>query len=170
MIVFEDELARLIEVLPAITDAKGTEYAVNFNWGTEEVLAKYLTLKGKLSFPLVWLVEGEDTNDLREPNVKRNARIVIINESQAPSEFNPYQHQFDYDVILQPICDNLLIALENSGISRIDNRTIRTRRVKKYSLREVNETLVYICNAIVIDAEIIFSGLSTCIAPIKFNT
>jgi len=135
MMVFEDELARLIEVLPPVLDAKTNVFPVNFGWGTEEVLASYLSMKGKLSFPLVWLVEGEDVNDLREPSVRRSARIVILNESQAPNEFNPYQHQYDYDNILQPILDNLLLALEQSGISRYDNRTFRTRRVKKYSMR-----------------------------------
>ena len=169
MIVFEDQLARLIEVLPPITDAKSNQYPIIFNWGTEEVLESYLALKGKLSFPLVWLVEGEDTNDLREPSVKRKSRIVILTESQAPNEFNPYQHKYDYDVILQPVLNNLLIALEQSGISRYDNQTFKTRRVKKYSLREEKKNLVFICNAIVLDAEITFSGVSSCLRTINFN-
>ena len=168
MIVFEDELARIIEVLPKIVDSNSTEFPINFNWGTEEVLAKYLTLNGKLSFPLVWLVENDDVNDLREPSVKRNARLVILNESQAPDEFNPYQHEYDYNVILQPILNNLLKALSESGISRYDNRTFKTRRVKNYSSRNENETLVFICNAIVLDAEITISGTSDCIVNINF--
>jgi len=117
---------------------------------------------------LVWLVEGEDTNDLREPSVRRSARIVILTESQAPNEFNPYQHQYDYDVILQPILDNLLQALTQSGISRYDNQTFRTRRVKKYSLREEKKNLVFICNAITLDADITFSGISSCLQTIQF--
>ena len=95
MIVFEDQLARIVEILPTVTVGEQTA-TVKFNWGTETVLANYLTLNGKLSFPLIWLVEGEDSNDLREPNVRRSARIVILHESQAPSEFNPYQHEYDY--------------------------------------------------------------------------
>lgn len=169
MIVFEDQLARLVELLPPITDAKANQYPILFNWGTEEVLAAYLALKGKKSFPLIWLVEGEDTNDLREPSVKRNARIVILTESQAPNEFNPYQHEYDYKIVLQPILDNLLTALTNSGISRIDNRNLKTRRVKKYSMREEKKNLVFICNAIVLDTEITFTGLTSCINTIQFN-
>jgi len=168
MIVFEDQLARIVEVLPTVTVGEQTA-TVKFNWGTETVLANYLTLNGKLSFPLIWLVEGEDTNNLREPNVSRNARIVILHESQAPSEFNPYQHEYDYKLILQPITDNLITALSNSGISRIDDRTIRTQRVKNYSMREVEKSLVYICNAITIEADVIFSGVSSCIEEINFN-
>lgn len=168
MIVFEDQLARLVEVLPPLTNGTITQQ-INFNWGTSEVLANYLTKSGKLGFPLVWLVEGEDTNDLREPSVTRNARIVILYESQAPSEFNPYQHKFDYDVILQPILDNLLLALNQSGISRYDNSNFTTQRIKNYSMREEKKSLVFICNAIVLDAEITFSGISSCLQTITFN-
>jgi hypothetical protein len=162
MIIFEDQLARITGVLP-ILNVNGVDMPIYFNWGTAEVLAKYLTESEGRNFPLIWLIEGEDTNDLREPSVTRNARIVILNESEAPNEFNDYQHQFDYDVILQPILDNLLKALENSGISRYDDSNFRTQRVKNYSMTQVNESLLYICNAIVLDASITFSGISSCI-------
>ena len=170
MIVFENELARLVEVLPPIVDANSNSFAINYNWGTAEVLAEYLTLNGKLSFPLIWLEVGEDTNDLREPSVKRNANIIILSETQAPSEFNPYQYQYDFNVVLQPIADNLIIALENSGISRIDTTNIKTKRITKYAMREVDKSLVFICNAIVINADITFSGLSSCLNQIQFNS
>ena len=169
MIIFEDELARIVETLPK-SNINGTELQINFGWGVETELAKYLTLKGKLSFPLIWLVEGEDDNNLREPSVKRNnARIVILYESQAPNEFNHYQHEWDYKVVLQPILDNLLIALENSYISMYDDSNFRTQRVKKYSMRSENESLVYVCNAIVLNADITFYGNKCLNQSIQFN-
>jgi hypothetical protein len=169
MIIFEDQLARIIEVLPPLTSG-GLTQKINFGWGTKEVLTQYLTQKGKLSFPLIWLEEGADVNDLREPSVKRNARINIIYESQAPAEFNPYQHEYDFKLILQPILDNLLLALQQSGISRYTDANFTTQRVKKFSMREeINKNLVFICNAIVLDAEITFSGVSSCLQTIKFN-
>ncbi len=169
MIIFEDQLARIIEVLPPLTSGNLTQ-KINFGWGTKEVLTQYLTQKGKLSFPLIWLEEGADVNDLREPSVKRNARINIIYESQAPAEFNPYQHEYDFKLILQPILDNLLLALQQSGISRYSDGNFTTQRVKKFSMREeINKNLVFICNAIVLDAEITFSGISSCLQTIQFN-
>jgi len=167
MIVFEDQLARLIELLPDVTVGSATK-SVSFNWGTETVLANYLTLAGNQNFPLIWLVEGQDSNNLREPSVSRFSRIVILHESQKPSEFNPYQHEYDYKLILQPIADNLLTALTQSGISRYSDYNFKTQRVKNYSMRTESESLVYICNAIVLEAEITFSGLSSCINKIQF--
>lgn len=171
MIVFEKELARLVDVLPELTDANSNTYEIKFDWGSAEVLAQYLTLKGKLSFPLIWSEIQEDVNNLREPSVTRNnASIIIMSETQCPNEFNPYQYNYDFDLILQPIADNLIIALENSGISRINTQNIRTKRVPRYSMREVDKSLVYICNAIVITADITFTGLTSCVNQnIQFN-
>lgn len=167
MIVFEDQMARIAEVLPVVTVGSQSK-SVHFNWGTAEVLTKYLIDAKNNNFPLIWLEEGTDTNDLREPSVTRNARINIIHQSQLPSEFNPYQHEYDYKQILQPICDNLLTAFSQSGISRYDNKNFKTRRVKNFSMTEVDKSLVYICNAIVLDAEVTFSGVSSCIKTINF--
>jgi len=155
MIIFEDQLARIVEVLPTITVGDATA-SVKFGWGTETVLANYLTLAGRNSFPLIWLVEGIDTNDLREPSVSRNARIVILHESQAPTEFNPYQHEYDYKLILQPILDSLLDILNTSQISRTDQKSFKTTRVKNYSMKTDGKSLVYVCNAIVLDIGITF--------------
>ena len=168
MIIFEDQLARLVQVLPAVTVGAVTR-TINYGWGTEAVLMKYLALKGKLSFPLIWTVEAEDTNNDREPSVTRNATVIILHESQAPDEFNDYQHKFDYSVILQPICDNLLTAFIQSGISRFDDTDYKTKRIKNYSLREDEQSsLIYICNAIVLTANITFSGVSSCLKNINF--
>jgi len=167
MIVFEDQLARIIEVLPTPVINEISK-PIFFDWGTETVLANYLTLSQGQNFPLIWLDEGQDFNNEREPSVNRNARIVILYQSQAPSEFNPYQHKWDYNVILQPICDNLLIALQNSGISRYDDTNFKSRRVKNYSVVTSENSLVFICNAIVLDIDLTFSGVSSCIQEINF--
>ena len=176
MIIFEDQLARIIEVLPPLTSGALSQ-TINFGWGTKEVLTQYLTQKGKLSFPLIWLEEGSDVNDLREPSVKRNARINIIYESQAPAEFNPYQHEYDFKQILQPIVDNFLIAIRSSQISDlVDTRNVNTYRHKGYLANYTKDTVpktrnvgTYICNAIQLDAEIVFRNVERCVPTIIFN-
>lgn len=166
MIIFEDRLAELVGTMPKLT-LNNIEYQINFDWGTETKLAQYLALNGKLSFPLIWLAENEDINNEREPSVKRNARLVILNESQKPDQFNPYLHKYDYDKVLQPILDNLLIGLKQSGFTRFNDKSFKTRRVKEYSMRNESESLIYICNAIVLDAEITITD--GCLQFIKYN-
>lgn len=171
MIVFEDELARIVDILPKLVDAKNNEFSIKFNWGSENILAKYLSLNKKNSFPLIWLEEGEDTHNIvsnTSQTVSRNARIIILSETKAPSEFNPYQYQYDFKLILQPIADNLLIALQNSGISHIDPSSVRTQRITKYAMRQENKSLLFICNAIVINVNITFNNFTTCINKNNF--
>ena len=169
MIAFEDRLSDIVGILPKIT-VDSTELQINFDWGTEEVLAKYLLLNGKMSFPLIWLVEGQDDNDLREPNVSRKARLVFLYESQAPDEFNTYQHKYYYDLILQPMLDNFITALYGAGVCRFDEKSIKTQRVKNYSMRKIEESLLFICNAIVVDIDLTMYGNASCINKnILFN-
>lgn len=168
MIVFETKLGRLVDELPSFTDANGTEFPIKYNWGNSDDLFAYLKLAKATAFPLIWLENGTDTHDLNEQSVTRNARINIVSISQAPSEFNPYQYQYDFKEILQPITDNLIQTLRQSGISIIDKARIRTTRVTKFSLQEVDKTLSYICNAIVLETEIKFTNTTNCLNKIHF--
>ena len=169
MIIFEDRAAEIVGILPKIS-LNSKEYQINFDWGTEDVLAKYLLLNKKLSFPLIWLVEGQDTNNLMEQTVSRKARFVILNESKTPDQFNPYFHQYDYKNVLQPILDNLLIAFEQSGICILTDKDIVTQRIKNYSVRDDKKSLVYVCNAIVLDLQLTFTGNPCINSNIHFNS
>jgi hypothetical protein len=168
MIVFETELGRLVDELPAFTDVKSNEFDVKYNWGDSSDLFAYLKQAKTTAFPLIWLENGVDTHDLNEQSVTRNAKINIVSIAQVPTEFNPYQYQYDFKEVLQPITDNLISALRQSGISLIDKARIRTTRVTKFSLQEVDKTLSYICNAIVLEAEIKFLNTTNCLNKIHF--
>lgn len=177
MIVFEEQLERIVNVLPPLVDDKGNTFPVIYDWGTVEVLNKFLALPTNQSkYPLIWLATAKDKNNLREPNVSRRARIVIATRSLNSDEFNRFQYQNDFKLILQPILDNLLYALSNSGISRYDDTDFETERVPNYSVtyREDKENKtktnqIDIWNAITLDATITFSGTSDCLKQIFYN-
>jgi len=177
MIVFEEQLERIVNVLPSITDANSVDFPMNYNWGTDEVLNKFLLLPSSQSkYPLIWLVNGKDTNNDREPSVTRNARIVIATRSLNVNELNPFQYQNDFKVILQPIADNLLRALAVSGISRYDDTKVQSERVPNYSITYRDDSTdktktnqIDIWNAIVLDLELTFYSPNGCIQTIKYN-
>jgi hypothetical protein len=60
-----------------------------------------------------------------------------------------------------------MTALTQSGISRISSN-YKVIRVKNYSMTKIDESLVYVCNAIVLNTEIIFNG-AECMNKINFN-
>jgi hypothetical protein len=114
------------------------------------------------------LENGVDTHDLNEVSVMRNARINIISIAQVPAEFNPYQYQYDFKEVLQPITNNLISAIRQSGISFVDKSRIKTSRVTKFSLQEVDKTISYVCNAIILECEIKFTNTTNCFNVINF--
>ena len=171
MIVFEEQLGRLIALLPTFTDANGNTFTVKYGWGDINELNKYMFINSTQIYPLIWLTAGEDTHDLNEPNVKRNASIVIATKSLMQDELNPFQYNNDFKIILQPILNNLITALQRSGISILKVDTIKTNRVVNYGVdfRIANEIKTLdVWNAIVFDAEITFTSTTTCLNKIIF--
>jgi hypothetical protein len=171
MIVFETELGRLVDLLPQHTDARGTEFPIKYGWGSAEDLGQYIEKSGVNAFPLIWLELGRDTHNLRGATntVKRNAKINIVSIAQMPEQFNPYQYQYDFKEVLQPIADNLISALTQSGISMVDLGNLNATKVTKFSMKQIDATLAYICNAIVLECEITFSNVTNCLNKIHFN-
>lgn len=150
---FEMEFAKLIDLMPPLI-VSGVDFKVNYMFGNADEMAKYLTLQKKRSFPLVFCVLTKQNNDTEsEMKVTKQGKIVILSESQSPAEFNPYQFEFDYKFVLQPILNKLLKALKVANRITLDFTNFDTENVPKFSMIEVDKNLVYVCNAIVLESE-----------------
>lgn len=167
MIVFEERLGELFDLLPVVTDVNLNEYKPAFMWGTQDVLNKYLTLQSEQSkYPLIWLVNGEDNYDSMKHNVRRATRLVIAMRSDKVDEFNPFIYETDYKLILNPVLDNVLTALQNSTISYLYDREYNVQRLPNYSVNNNDNGQIDIWNAIVLDCSIDINN--QCLRPIKF--
>lgn len=164
MIVFEEELGRIIKKIPPFVDAKSKSFDIVYGWGTIEVLNKKLALPESVSkYPLIWLgTDEEDTHDLRQPTVTRNAYIVIATRSLSVNEFPDYQYQNDFKVILQPILDSLISELRGDMFTTLTLETIKTSRKPNYSFTK-NQGITDVWNAIVFKAEIRFEQNTQCL-------
>jgi hypothetical protein len=170
MITFEESLGKLVQLLPDVTIGEN-DYSIKYNWGTQEVLNKYLITNKENSYPLVWLIVGRDSNDIYKKNISRNARIVIATRSMNKEEFNEFQFQTYYKEILYPIQMNLIKVLRRSGISAIIDDVYNSEFVPNYSFNDEAGTLVDVWNAIVLNMEISFVTDYQCrIKQVKFDT
>lgn len=168
MISFEETLGKLVNLLPTV-DINGNNFTVKYNWGTEEVLNKYLITNKENSYPLIWLINGIDKNDIKNYKISRNARIVIATRSMNKEEFNEFQFQTYYKEILYPIQMNVIKVLESSGISEIIDDNYSSKFVPNYSFQDEKGSLVDIWNAIVLDVNISISTIYPCrIKDVKF--
>ena len=154
MIVFEEKLRELIALMPSNTNANG-EFPIRYDWGTIDVLNKFLILKENVSkYPLIWLVTSKDTDDLLRNRVTRNARLVIATRSNDVDGFNKKQYQTDYTNILIPVYNDFITLINSSGVSKIVNSKVEKELKPNYSINDNGKGLVTIWNAIVLDLEI----------------
>lgn len=162
-VVFEERLGEIVDQLPEM-DLFGNSYPVRYNWGTQDVLNKFLINNSKV-YPLVWLIppsvdESEDT-----ATISSNCRIVIATLSDKKERFNPFIYKTDYDNLLNPIKNNLIKALAKSSISEINHR--RVKREPNYSVSKNNKgATIAVWNAILIDIKIVFND--NCLKKIIF--
>lgn len=156
MIVFEEKLRELVALMPQWNDT----HTVRYDWGTIDVLNKFLILKESVSkYPLIWLVTSKDTDDLLRNRVTRNARFVIATRSNDTDGFNAQQYQTDYKEVLIPVYNDFITLLESSGITKIVGSTIDKELKPNFSLNDNGKGLITIWNALVLDLEIeIISG------------
>jgi len=151
MIVFEEKLRELVALIPKWNDT----HDVRYDWGTIDVLNKFLILKeSKSKYPLIWLVTSKDTDDLLRNRVTRQARFVIATRSNDVDAFNSTQYQTDYKSVLIPVYNDFITLLNSSGISKIVGSTIDKELKPNYSVNDNGKGLVTIWNALVLDLEI----------------
>lgn len=151
MIVFEEKIRDLVALMP---QWNGT-HTVRYDWGTIDVLNKFLLLKESVSkYPLIWLVTSKDTDDLLRNRVTRKARFVIATRSNDVDGFNSQQYQTDYKEVLIPVYNDFITLLNSSGISKIVGSTIDKELKPNFSLNDNGKGLITIWNAIVLDLEV----------------
>lgn len=151
MIVFEEKIRELVALMPKWE----TTHKIRYDWGTIDVLNKFLVLKESVSkYPLIWLVTSKDTDDILRNRVTRNSRFVIATRSNDVDGFNAQQYQTDYTSVLIPVYNDFITLLEKSGITKIVGSTIDKELKPNYSVNDNGKGLVTIWNAIVLDLEV----------------
>jgi len=151
MIVFEEKIRELVALMPAWENT----HTIRYDWGTIDVLNKFLILKESVSkYPLIWLVTSKDTDDLLRNRVTRNARFVIATRSNDTDGFNAQQYQTDYLKVLIPVYNDFITLLNSSGISKIVNSSIDKELKPNYSVNDNGKGLITVWNTIVLDLEV----------------
>jgi hypothetical protein len=169
MIVFEEKMRELVALMPNLTDANSSEFPIRYDWGSIDVLNKFLLLKESQSkYPLIWLVIGSNSNDYVENHVTRKARFVIATRSNQVDQFNEFQYKTDFSNVIIPVYQNFITLLEKSGITTILNQKIETETAPNFSFKDDGKGLITVWNALVVDIEIRIDGKRCVNKNIKF--
>jgi hypothetical protein len=170
---FEEKFEILVDLLPPhINNAESDSpeiFNIRFDWGSQEKLNEFICLpENKSKYPLIWLVEGKDKEDKVTGYISRDSKIIIATQTLGASRFNREIYKAEYKGILNPIKNNLIKALEASGISKIDN-LYNVSRIQDYQWNNVNDENATgdVWMVIYLEAKITFDTRK-CINTIKF--
>jgi len=168
MIIFEEKLRELIALMPPITTANGSS-SVRYDWGTEEVLNKFLVLKSTQNkYPLIWLINTEVTTDRVRNTATRSGQIIFATKTDDVDKFNEFQYKTSYSKVLIPTYDNFIKLMDRSGITTIIGDSDTYRFYPNYSINDNGKGLITVWNALVLDIEIKIDGNYCINENIKF--
>lgn len=165
MIVFEEKLRELVALLPQTADG----FTVRYDWGTIDVLNKFLILpENKSKYPLIWLVTGSDTDNFTNKSNNRRVKLVLATASNDVDQFNQVQYQTDYLNILLPIYKDLHTLFIKSGITTLIDDEIAKEMKPNFSFKNNEKGLIDIWNALFLEFELVIDGKKCINKNIKF--
>lgn len=121
MIVVEEILAEIFQQLPKYKDSNDKEFSIRYEWGSEKDLTLFLKQISGNKYPLVWLVQGKQTDDIWQHNTERRMRLILAKNSDQKENRNPTVFKSDFKNCLNPLLKNVLTSLNKSGVTTIIN-------------------------------------------------
>ena len=170
MIVSETILRDIFSQLPAYTDGNDKDFPIRYEWGDQPDLILFLKQISGNKYPLVWLVNGSQTVDRTAHSLTRKCRLILAKDSKHVDNRNPKVWDTEFVNCLNPLLENVLKALDRSGVTTIVGEFEETRNAN-YTEEDLLKATDF-WNVIVLDITIRFDekadGTPQCIKTIKF--
>lgn len=175
MIVAEEICGEIFLQLPKYKDKNNKEFPIKYEWGSERDLVLFLKTISGNKYPLVWLVQGRQTDNIVHHNSERRMRLILAKNSDQKENRNPTVFKSDFKNCLNPLLKNVLTSLNKSGVTTIlNNGEMEVERRANYT-EETNESKTFSIdywNAIILDVTVRFqekaNGEPLCINKIIF--
>jgi hypothetical protein len=119
MIVSETILREIFSQLPPYKDGNSKLFPIRYEWGDQPDLILFLKQISGNKYPLVWLVNGSQTTDRTAHSLTRKCRLIIAKDSKHIENRNPKVWDTEFENCLNPLLENVLKALERSGVTTI---------------------------------------------------
>jgi len=170
MIVTETILRSVFSQLPDYIDGNSKSFPIRFEWGDQPDLILFLKTIAGNKYPLVWLVNGDQTVDRYGHKVTRKCRLILAKDSQHETNRNPKVWDTEFINCLNPLLGNVYKALEANGVTTILSIE-NERREANYTEEDLLKATDF-WNVIILDITLMFTeksdGTSQCINTIKF--
>lgn len=151
----ESNLEQLFDKLPPAKDSGGKDFKVRFNWGNQNALNLFLSqFKEKTKYPLIWLIEGEDTEDTIAKTIRRPVKLFIAKQSTHQTNTNPIIWDSEFKNTLDPIYENVKTALISGGNTNVIDRIFKAKRLANFSDKDTIAKTIDPWNVIIVEFDL----------------
>ena len=153
MIAIETILKEVFDQLPPYTVGPQS-VPIRFESGKEIDLVKYLDNVSGSLYPLIWLDKTNGNYNSSANLQKTNLRLFIAKNSnnREGRSFNVIQSD-EFTQCLNPITDNVIKALEQSGVVYFDSKNIGLERRANYTESNNKSKAIDFWNVIILEIE-----------------
>ena len=167
LIIPENILKEIFAQLPPyVVGSESTP--IKFEWGNQQDLLKYLKSISGAKYPLIWLDSASKNNESYSKNtLVRKCKFFIAKSSNHRDSRNPTVYDSEFNDCLNPILENAIKALEQSGVTFLaDDYT--TERRSNYTEGNNESPVIDFWNVIIFETEITFKANRCVNKNIKF--
>lgn len=166
MIITETVLREIFAQIPDI-DYAGRLWPVKFHWGNQDDLNLYMQTEAGNQTPLIWLVQERESHSRLQ--AERSVRLIIAKSSESKEERNPTVWDSEFESVLNPLLEKVIIGIERSGVTGFVNREFNVYREANYPYNQSAENTKTIdhWNIIEFSANVVFNELG-CVRKILF--
>jgi hypothetical protein len=168
MIVTEHSIRAIVGTIPSIDMKPGLSKTPSFHWGNEEELARYLKLKQKAAYPLIWLLPSSDDYSGNGQQVDKDCVFIIATRESKVDMLNDVRYARSFDIILNPLTDDLIHGLKVSTISNVDSLDWVVTKFPNYTVDGKNFTND-VWDAIQLTISVRFNNTSDCLKAISYG-
>lgn len=137
MIVTEHRLRDLFELLPVIKrNSEDEGIKPFFGWGDKYELDRNLQEYQSSLYPLIWLLDGQETYNRKVNKMYRKCVFILATLEKKRDRLNPTRYAYNYDVVLNPLLDNIDYALRRSSITRVIDEEVSIYKKPNYTEKD----------------------------------
>jgi len=173
MIVPETLLREIFSQIPDVvyTDVNRgeTSIPVKYHWGGQDDLNLYMKQESGNTTPLIWLVQGSK-DEMQAGDLTRDIKLILAKSSEHKTSMNPIVWDTEFVNFLNPLLENVIKALERSGVTQPEGRKYSVYREANYSEyeREGKTKTIDHWNVIILECTLLLNENFQCINTINF--
>ena len=171
MIVSEHTIRDIVATIPAIQINSNTLSKPKFHWGDADELNRYVQVMKEGSYPLIWLLPSPDNYEgATGQDLTKECSFIIATRETRQSLFNNERYKTSFDLVLQPLTENLIHGLTVSNATSRIGDNWKILKLPNYSAESEKNGTIDLWDAISLTIDIRFNSNSKkCLNPINYD-